>query len=62
MGNAPLAPLLNDATANLYNAWTNLAIDLKMQREHPEKLWKDEIYPALQAHHRYGSIGVVGEG
>jgi len=55
MGNSVLGGLINDALLNLKDAWYKLCIDMGGVSY---SLWGDHIYPAVQAHHKYGSIGI----
>jgi len=61
MGNTVLAPLHQDAMENLVVAWHELGEliheggDLTAHRAQ----WNDQIYPALQAHWKYGSTGIT---
>ena len=56
MGNSGISSLLTNAMENLYAAWLGLAgcdgVSI------PDEMWNDQIYPAIQAHHKYGSIGI----
>lgn len=56
MGNTVLAGLFADACNNLFNAWVDLCEHYDVQSR--ERLWDDEIYPAIQAHWKYGGIGI----
>jgi 5'-deoxynucleotidase YfbR-like HD superfamily hydrolase len=56
MGNRGVSSLLGNAMENLYTAWMGLANHVKLDA--PDDLWNDQIYPAIQAHHNYGSIGI----
>lgn len=58
MGNTVLAPLHRDAMENLILAWEDLGAELEMEKDRREALWNGEIYPALQAHWKFGGIGV----
>lgn len=58
MGNTVLGPLYANALENLVIAWHDLAKDMDMSQETREGVWNDEIFPALQAHWRYGSVGI----
>lgn len=69
MGNTVLKPLYDDALKNLVIAWHDLGIelhggddsiidaDIAAWNAH-RALWNDQIYPALQAHWKHGSVGL----
>lgn len=57
MGNTVLGPLHQDAMENLVMAWHDLGELLEMSEILREERWNNDIYPALQAHWKHGSIG-----
>lgn len=62
MGNGRIGPLLADAMENLVIAWHDLGVELYINdedRARHQDLWNDQIYPALQAHHKHGGIGIT---
>jgi|SRR5580693_828765 5'-deoxynucleotidase YfbR-like HD superfamily hydrolase len=64
-GNAVLEPLYRDALENLVIAWHDLGQELigvtteTAEWKKHQALWNDQIYPALQSHWRYGSVGIT---
>lgn len=61
MGNAVLAPLHQDAMENLVLAWHDLGVETYIEekdRAAHQDLWNNEIYPAIQAHWKTGSVGI----
>lgn len=58
-GNQAVAPLYQDALNNLQAAWAKLIALLGGTPELEGRLWGNEIWPAIQAHWRYGSIGLT---
>lgn len=60
MGNTVLEPLYNDAVKNLQFAWGALGGELYGE-DTPSShydLWHNEIWPAIQAHWKFGGVGV----
>lgn len=63
LGCSHLGPLHVDALSNLREAWDYLfaVLPLTHHAQHlRDDLWDDQLYPALQAHHNYGSMGLLG--
>lgn len=58
MGNTVLELLYNDALKNLTEAWTNLFGELGLNDDRRQDLWDDQIWPAIQAHWKNGSVGI----
>lgn len=59
MGNMRLLPLYRDALLNLETAWYALSEIMDEDPERYRDTWDNELYPALQAHHKFGGIGLV---
>jgi 5'-deoxynucleotidase YfbR-like HD superfamily hydrolase len=59
MGNAVLGRLYQNALENLAVAWSIMGEALEIDEDRLPELWNAEIYPALQAHHSYGSTGIT---
>lgn len=57
MGNTKLEPLLVDAMRNLRSAWGKLEEEIETMNG--EQLWDDHLWPAIQAHYKYGGVGVT---
>lgn len=62
MGNTVLGPLYQDALKNLIEAWSDLGAELygdgiSVSDAHVT-LWQNEIWPAIQAHWKNGSVGI----
>lgn len=62
MGNAVLAPLHADALENLVLAWHDLGVELYGDKvsttDGHRELWNSDVYPALQAHWKFGGVGI----
>lgn len=64
MGNVVLEPMYTKALAALREAWDNLSggsltnSDWGVSKDDFNKLWDDQVWPAIQAHWRHGGIGV----
>lgn len=73
MGNAVLKPLYDDVMENLVLAWHMLGEELHGGEDSTiendviawdkyRALWNNELYPALQAHWRFGGVGIHDHG
>jgi len=58
MGNARLQPLLDDAMHNLDRAWMDMSSPV-FSNVSARHLWNNDILPAIEAHKRYGGVGLV---
>lgn len=61
IGNAVIKPLFDDVMGNAVVAWYDLGVELYIEETDRDKhrdLWNDQVYPALQAHWRYGGVGI----
>lgn len=56
MGNHVLDRLYNDALINLQRAWSDLCEHLGIGD--PQYWWDNDVYPAIQAHWKFGGVGI----